>query len=81
MIALNEILIRKISKNDLPKVIDLLQEISVYNPPPKKYEGIWERYSEQQHVIGYCFFLQSTTYWIRIYKLGDEIKKRINGLL
>ena len=35
MIALNEILIRRVSKNDLPKVIDLLQEISVYNPPKK----------------------------------------------
>ena len=56
MIALNEILIRRVSKNDLPKVIDLLQEISVYNPPKKKLESIWERYSNQQNIFGYCFF-------------------------
>tara|TARA_B100001059_G_scaffold50628_1_gene43871 strand:+ start:69157 stop:69588 length:432 start_codon:yes stop_codon:yes gene_type:complete len=56
MIALNEILIRRVSKNDLPKVIDLLQEISVYNPPKKKLESIWERYSNQQNIYGYCFF-------------------------
>jgi hypothetical protein len=35
MIPLNDILIRRVSKNDSPKVIDLLQEISVYNPPKK----------------------------------------------
>lgn len=56
MIALNEILIRRVSKSDLPKVIDLLQEISVYNPPKKKHESIWERYSNQQNIFGYCFF-------------------------
>ena len=41
MIALNEILIRRVSKNDTQKVNDLLQEISVYNPPKKvrKYLG------------------------------------------
>ena len=35
MVALNEILIRRVSKNDTQKVNDLLQEISVYNLPKK----------------------------------------------
>tara|TARA_B100000900_G_C20139610_1_gene537396 strand:- start:2 stop:136 length:135 start_codon:yes stop_codon:yes gene_type:complete len=41
MVALNEILIWRVSKNDTQKVNDLLQEISVYNPPKKvrKYLG------------------------------------------
>ena len=32
MIDLNKILIRRISKNDLQSVIDILQDISVYTP-------------------------------------------------
>ena len=32
MIDLNKILIRRISKNDLQGVIDILQDISVYTP-------------------------------------------------
>ena len=56
MINLNEILIKRISKNDLPKVIDILQEISVYRPPKIKHESIWESYSSQQNIFGYCFF-------------------------
>ena len=41
MIAINDIFIRKISKNDFPKVIDLIQEISVYTPPPKKITKVF----------------------------------------
>lgn len=57
MINLNEILIKRISINDLPKVIDILQEISVYRPPKIKHEIIWESYSNQQNIFGYCFFI------------------------
>jgi len=57
MIDLNKILIRRISKNDLPKLIEILQEISVYNPPKIKYENIWIRYSKQHNVFGYCLFI------------------------
>ena len=56
MIPLNHILISRVSKNDLPKAIDLLQEISVHNPPKRKLKSIWERYSNQQSIFGYCFF-------------------------
>ena len=47
MIDLKEILISRISKNDLPSVIDILQDISVYNPPKIKHENIWIKYSKQ----------------------------------
>ena len=43
MIAINDIFIRKISKNDFPKVIDLIQEISVYTPPQKKLRRYLEK--------------------------------------
>ena len=47
MIDLNEILIGRISKNDLRSVIDILQDISFYNPPKIKHENIWIKYSKQ----------------------------------
>jgi len=75
MISLNEILIRRISKNDLPKIIDLLQEISVYNPPKKKHEGIWERYSNQQNVFGYCFFYNQQLIGYGSINLEMKLKK------
>jgi len=75
MIDLNEILIRRVSKNDLPKVIDLLQEISVYNPPTKKHESIWERYSIQQNIFGYCFFLNDKLIGYGSINLEVKLKK------
>ena len=75
MIALNEILIRRVSKNDLPKVIDLLQEISVYNPPKKKLESIWERYSNQQNIFGYCFFFNDKLIGYGSINLEMKLKK------
>jgi hypothetical protein len=75
MIALNEILIRRVSKNDLSKVIDLLQEISVYNPPKKKLESIWERYSNQQNIFGYCFFFNDKLIGYGSINLEMKLKK------
>ncbi len=56
MIDLNKIFIRRISKNDLQGVIDILQDISVHKPPKIKYRNIWIKYSKQENVFGYCFF-------------------------
>ncbi|MGB0293402.1 MAG: GNAT family N-acetyltransferase [Flavobacteriaceae bacterium] len=81
MISLNEVLIRRISKNDLPKVIDLLQEISVYNPPKKKYDSIWERYSNQQHVFGYCFFYNQQLIGYGSINLEMKLKKGLMAYL
>jgi glucosamine-phosphate N-acetyltransferase len=75
MIPLNDILIRRVSKNDLPKVIDLLQEISVYNPPKKKLESIWERYSNQQNIFGYCFFFNDKLIGYGSINLEMKLKK------
>jgi glucosamine-phosphate N-acetyltransferase len=75
MIPLNDILIRRVSKNDSPKVIDLLQEISVYNPPKKKLESIWERYSNQQNIFGYCFFFNDKLIGYGSINLEMKLKK------
>jgi ribosomal protein S18 acetylase RimI-like enzyme len=81
MIPLNEILIRRISKDDLPKVIDLLQDISVYNPPKKKYDSIWESYSNQQHVFGYCFFYKQQLIGYGSINLEMKLKKGLMAYL
>ena len=78
MIDLNKILIRRISKNDLKSVIDILQDISVYKPPKIKHKNIWIKYSKQKNVFGYCFFYEKKL--IGFGSLNFEIKLK-KGLM
>ena len=81
MIDLNKILIRRISKNDLQSVIDILQDISVYNPPKIKHKNIWIKYSKQKNVFGYCFFYEKKLIGFGSLNFEMKLKKGLMAYL
>ena len=48
---ISEINIRRIKKNDMNEVIDLLQSLSKYNPNKKNYPLIYKEFFSQQNVF------------------------------
>ena len=81
MIDLNKILIRRISKNDLQGVIDILQDISVYTPPKIKHKNIWIKYSKQKNVFGYCFFYEKKLIGFGSLNFEMKLKKGLMAYL
>ena len=81
MIDLSQILIKRISKDDLSNVINILQGISVYNPPKTKYESIWKRYSNQQNIFGYCFFYDDKLIGYGSINFEMKLKKGLMALI
>ena len=81
MIDLNKILIRRISKNDLQGVIDILQDISVYTPPKIKHKNIWIKYSKQKNVFGYCFFYKKKLIGFGSLNFEMKLKKGLMAYL
>ena len=53
----NDIKLRKIEKNDLPLVIELLQSISEYRPALNEYDNIWKEFSMQNNVHSLVAFI------------------------
>ena len=81
MIDLNKILIRRISKNDLQDVIDILQDISVYTPLKIKHKNIWIKYSKQKNVFGYFFFYKKKLIGFGSLNFEMKLKKGLMAYL
>lgn len=50
--------VRRIKKEDMKKVIELLQSISFFYPDPNNCNEIWSSFIAQDHVSGFVFSIR-----------------------
>ena len=52
--------IRKIKKTDMKKIVDLLQEVSNYEPKLELYDIIWQKFNDQKNIYAVVVELNKT---------------------
>ena len=55
-----ELIIRNIKENDVDFVIEMLQDISLFEPQKSERQGIFNEFISQSNVLGFVYLLENT---------------------
>jgi glucosamine-phosphate N-acetyltransferase len=55
-----ELIIRNIKENDIDFVIEMLQDISLFEPQKSERQGIFNEFISQSNVLGFVYLLGNT---------------------